>query len=105
QNFAGWPELHVKGVPAGTVIRMAPAESLNADGTVDQTSIMGGGGGRGTDVFNTYTAYGDPKGETWRPRFQYFGMQYVQVTGLPEGYQPTPETITGLRLGAAVDRV
>jgi alpha-L-rhamnosidase len=105
QNFAGWPELHLDGVPAGTVIRMAPAESLNADGTVNQASVMGGGAGRGTHVFNTYTASGDPDGETWRPRFQYFGMQYVQVTGLPAGYTPSPETITGLRLGAAIERV
>ena len=27
-------------------------------------------------------------------------MQWVQVTGLPEGYVPTTDTITGLRLQA-----
>jgi alpha-L-rhamnosidase len=99
QNVAGWPELRVDGsVPAGTTIKMQPAESLAADGTVDQTSIMGGGGRRGTDVFAAYTTHGDPDGETWHPRFNYFGMQWVQVTGLPEGYTPTAKTITGLQL-------
>ncbi|MFJ9761817.1 family 78 glycoside hydrolase catalytic domain [Streptomyces sp. NPDC101149] len=102
QNFAGWPELAVDGtVPAGTTITMKPAESLAADGTVNQASIMGGGNSRGTNVFATYTTYGDRRGETWHPRFHYFGMQWVQVTGLPEGYTPTAKTITGLQLHAA----
>jgi alpha-L-rhamnosidase len=102
QNIAGWPELRIDGsVPAGTTIRMEPAESLNADGTVNQNSIRGGGAGRGTNIFNTYTTQGDPEGETWRPQFGYFGMQWVQVTGLPPGYTPTAETITGLQVRGA----
>ncbi|MCF1596560.1 alpha-L-rhamnosidase [Streptomyces muensis] len=101
QAFAGWPQLSVDGgVPAGTTIKMLPAESLAADGTVDQASIMGGGGRRGTDVFASYTTHGDPDGERWQPRFHYFGMQWVQVTGLPEDYRPTTEMITGLQLHA-----
>ncbi|MFJ6569554.1 family 78 glycoside hydrolase catalytic domain [Streptomyces sp. NPDC091292] len=101
QNFAGWPELSVDGtVPPGTTIKLLPAESLAADGTVDQASVMGGGGSRGTDVFAAYTTYGDRKGETWHPRFHYFGMQWVQVTGLPPGYRPTAATVTGLQLHA-----
>ncbi|MET7750584.1 family 78 glycoside hydrolase catalytic domain [Micromonospora sp. NPDC005367] len=101
QNFVGWPELHLRdGVPAGTTVRMSPAESLAADGTVDQASLMGGGGSRGRDLFNTYTTAGVRGGETWHPEFNYFGMQWVQVTGLPEGYVPTKDTIRGLRLQA-----
>jgi alpha-L-rhamnosidase len=101
QNFAGWPELRVDGsLPAGTTIKMQPAESLAADGTVDQRSIMGGGGRRGIDIFATYTTHGDRDGETWHPQFNYFGMQWVQVTGLPEGYTPTLKTITGLQVSA-----
>ncbi|WP_328886034.1 family 78 glycoside hydrolase catalytic domain [Streptomyces sp. NBC_00316] len=101
QNFAGWPELAVDGtVPGGTTIKMLPAESLASDGTVDQASIMGGGGSRGTDVFAGYTTHGNRDGETWRPQFHYFGMQWVQVTGLPEGYTPTTKTITGLQIHA-----
>jgi alpha-L-rhamnosidase len=102
QNIAGWPQLHLRdGVPAGTTVRMAPAESLAADGTVDQASLMGGGGSRGRDLFNTYTAAGLPGGEAWHPNFTYFGMQWVQVTGLPADYVPGTNTITGLRLQAA----
>jgi alpha-L-rhamnosidase len=103
QNIVGWPELHLgAGVPAGTTIRMAPAESLAADGTVDQASLMGGGGSRGRDLFNTYTTAGLAGGEVWRPTFNYFGMQWIQVTGLPEGYVPTKDSLRGLRLQAAV---
>ncbi|MFB8776982.1 family 78 glycoside hydrolase catalytic domain [Streptomyces broussonetiae] len=101
QAFAGWPQLTLgPGVPPGTTVTMLPAESLNADGTVNQASIMGGGAARGTDVFAAYTTHGDPDGERWHPRFHYFGMQWIQVTGLPEDYQPGPETITGLLLHA-----
>ena len=75
QNFAGWPQLRLDGnVPAGTTIKMQPAESLAADGTVDQQSIMGGGGRRGVDIFASYTTHGDQHGETWHPQFNYFGM-------------------------------
>jgi alpha-L-rhamnosidase len=101
QNIVGLPQLRLRpGVPAGTTIRVSPAESLAADGTVDQASLKGGGGSRGTDLFNTYTTAGLRGGETWRPDFNYFGMQWVQVTGLPEGYVPTRDTITGLRVQA-----
>ena len=62
-------------MPAGTTIKMQPAESLAADGTVDQASIMGGGGRRGTDIFASYTTHGDRRGENWHPQFNYFGMQ------------------------------
>ncbi|MDQ0772747.1 alpha-L-rhamnosidase [Streptomyces aurantiacus] len=102
QNFAGWPQLTLDGkVPAGTTVKMQPAESLNADGTVNQASIMGGGEGRGTDIFATYTTHGAGKDETWHPELNYFGMQWVQVTGLPAGYKPTVKTLTGLQLHAA----
>ncbi|MFD3843772.1 family 78 glycoside hydrolase catalytic domain [Streptomyces sp. NPDC058642] len=101
QNFAGWPQLNLDGkVPAGMTVKLQPAESLNADGTVNQASIMGGGAGRGTDIFATYTAHGATGNETWHPELNYFGMQWVQVTGLPTGYKPTTRTLTGLQLHA-----
>lgn len=102
QNIVGWPKLNLDRVPAGTTVKMAPAESLNPDGTVNQESLMGGGGDRGVHLFNTYTAYGDPEGETWHPDFNYFGMQWVQVTGLPAGYTPTADLVSGVRVQADV---
>ncbi|WP_406470437.1 family 78 glycoside hydrolase catalytic domain [Streptomyces sp. NBC_01615] len=103
QNFAGWPLLRLDGpLPAGTTVKLYPAESLNADGTVNQASIMGGGAARGTNVFAAYTTYGDERGESWHPQFHYFGMQWLQVTGLPEGYVPTLDTVTGLQIHADV---
>ena len=65
---------------------MLPAETLNANGTVNQASI--GVGGRGSDIFATYTTLGTPGGETWQPKFNYFAMQYLQVTGLPGRLHP-----------------
>ncbi|RSM56863.1 alpha-galactosidase [Actinoplanes sp. ATCC 53533] len=98
QNIVGWPRLDLTRVPAGTTVKMAPAESLNPDGTVNQASLMGGGGSRGVDLFNTYTAAGLRHDERWQPHFNYFGMQWVQVTGLPQGFVPTRDLITGVRL-------
>lgn len=100
QNFAGWAPLTLPELPAGVVVKVAPAESLNANGTVEQSSL--GPGSRGTDLFYTYTTAGRPGGESWHPEFNYFGMQWVQVTGLPDGFKPGPELITGLRLQANV---
>ena len=81
---------------------MLPGETLNANGTVNQASI--GVGGRGSDIFATYTTLGTPGGETWHPKFNYFGMQYLQVTGLPAGFTPTTDLIRGLQLFADVPR-
>ncbi len=99
QNIVGWPRLKTDRLPPGTTVKVAPAESLNPDGTVNQASLMGGGGSRGADLFHTYTTAGD-RTETWHPRFNYFGMQWVQVTGLPAGYTPGKNLITGVRLQA-----
>jgi alpha-L-rhamnosidase len=98
QNIVGWPQLNLHELPAGLVIRVSPAESLNANGTVEQSSL--GPGSRGNDLFNTYTTSG--RAASWHPDFSYFGMQWVQVAGLPAGFEPGPEFITGLRLQADV---
>ncbi|KAE8133675.1 bacterial alpha-L-rhamnosidase-domain-containing protein [Aspergillus pseudotamarii] len=100
QNIAGFPLLNLPELPAGTTIKVAPAESLAANGTVDQASL--GPGDRGRDLFITYTTAGRSGGETWHPKFNYFGMQWVQVTGLPSGYKPSRDLITGLRVQADV---
>ncbi len=99
QNFAGWPELHLPPMAAGVTVTLKPAEGLRPDGTVDQASL--GFDERGTDLFNTYTTAGLPGGEVHRPLFSYFGMQWVQVEGLPADIVPGTEMLTGIRLQAA----
>ena len=98
QNFAGWPELNLPQLPAGTVVKVKPAESLNADGTVNQSSL--GPGGRGRDLFNSYITAGLAGGEKYNPKFNYFGMQWVQIEGLPAGFTPTADIVSGVRLQA-----
>ncbi|MFB6784534.1 family 78 glycoside hydrolase catalytic domain [Streptomyces sp. NPDC056352] len=97
QNAAALPELHVDGsLLAGTVVRMQPAESLKADGTVDSASL-----GSGKGILETYTTFGAADGETGRPQFGYHGFQYIQVTGLPSGYQPDTRTVTARHVRAS----
>ncbi|KAK5165457.1 uncharacterized protein LTR77_008986 [Saxophila tyrrhenica] len=100
QNFAGWALLTLPEMPAGVTVKVAPSESLNANGTIEQSSLgpSSGPGSRGSDLFYTYTTAGREGGESWRPKFNYFGMQWVQVTGLPNGFEPSLDLITGLRL-------
>ena len=71
RTSSGWPELHVpNGLPAGTVIKMLPGETLNADGTVNQASI--GVGGRGSTCSTPTPTLGDARARRWQPKFNYF---------------------------------
>ncbi|HOW70878.1 MAG TPA: glycoside hydrolase family 78 protein [Phycisphaerae bacterium] len=72
QNFSGWPQIKVRG-PAGTQLRLIPAELLNPKGFADQS-------GSGGPCFFVYTLKGDGE-ETWHPQFTYYGFRYVQVEG------------------------
>jgi hypothetical protein len=75
QNFAGWPELEVRG-QAGTTIKMVAGELLDKYGQVTQGS--GGGSPTAQNSF-TYVLRGGAMTETWHPRFSYYGFRYVQV--------------------------
>jgi alpha-L-rhamnosidase len=70
QNFAGWPEVKVRG-PKGAVVKMIPGELLNEDGTVSQKSSGG-------PQWFSYTLKSDGV-EGWHPQFSYYGFRYVQV--------------------------
>ncbi|WP_017975542.1 alpha-L-rhamnosidase [Actinopolyspora halophila] len=99
QNFSALFDLSVDAaVPAGTVIRMQPAESLHDDGTVDASSM-----GSDEHIYDTYTTAGAAQGEKWRPRFVYHGFQYVQVTGLPAGHRATSGMLTALPIRASTN--
>jgi alpha-L-rhamnosidase len=89
QNFAGVVRLKVNG-PAGTEIRLRYGEMLHPDGRLMTENLRKA---RATDF---YVLRGDPKGETYMPRFTFHGFQYVELTGYPG--QPALETITGIVL-------
>ncbi|OAM87445.1 hypothetical protein AW736_23050 [Termitidicoccus mucosus] len=72
QNASMMPRLRVRG-PAGSIVRMIPAELLNADGSVDRRSCGGG------NAWWQYTLAGDESAEAWFPRFFYQGARYLQV--------------------------
>ncbi|MFH8503159.1 family 78 glycoside hydrolase catalytic domain [Streptomyces flaveolus] len=76
RNIAGWPEITVTA-PAGTDIRILPAESLKDGHAFQSISNVGG------PLWDTYTTGGDGS-ETWHPRFSYHGFRYLELKGLPE---------------------
>jgi alpha-L-rhamnosidase len=96
QNFAGMERLHVSGLPAGTRLKLMPAELLNGDGTVNPSST-----GSSNGIYDTYTTAGGD--ETWAPQFVYHGFQYLQVTGLPSGFTPTTAMLAGLQTRGDVE--
>jgi predicted GH43/DUF377 family glycosyl hydrolase len=77
QNASGIAALQVKGAE-GAVVRITPAELLNADSTANQKAT-------GKPYYWEYTLRGGGT-ETWQPRFSYYGFRYLQVEGaVPEG--------------------
>ncbi|MBI3867331.1 MAG: family 78 glycoside hydrolase catalytic domain [Verrucomicrobia bacterium] len=89
QNFAGAIRLRAKG-PAGRRVRIRYGEMVHPDGRLMTENLRRA---RATDDF---TLRGDPRGETWSPRFTYHGFQFVELTGLAE--KPALEDVTGLVL-------
>ncbi len=81
RNIAGISKLTVKG-EKGTIIRLKHAEQLDSLGMADQSNInvhyrpVGDSDPFGTDIF-ILKGEGD---ETFSPRFNYKGFQYVEVT-------------------------
>ena len=74
QNAAHLPRISVSG-PAGSTVRLIPAELLGNDGEVNQGSM--GGGHRGA-IWCDFTK-GTDGVETWSPEFFYAGCRYIQV--------------------------
>lgn len=75
ENFAGRPEMVVRG-PAGTTVRMRPFETLAEDGTVWQRSFNAGPEKGWVEWNYTLAGRGD---ERFVPRFNYNGFRYLQV--------------------------
>ncbi|WP_432980572.1 family 78 glycoside hydrolase catalytic domain [Dactylosporangium sp. CA-233914] len=87
QNFAGWNRLTMSA-PAGTTVRLRHAEVLNPDGTIYTANL------RNALATDKYTFSGSGT-ETFEPRFTVHGYRYVELTGLPSGFTPTAEELTG----------
>lgn len=83
RNLAGWASIKVRG-ERGTRITLKFAESLYADGTVNQHNL------RAAAAQDTYILKGDAE-EYWEPSFTYHGFRYVQVEGFP--YKPQKHDI------------
>ncbi|MFD5625468.1 family 78 glycoside hydrolase catalytic domain [Streptomyces sp. NPDC127072] len=77
RNIAGWPEVTI-GAPAGTAIRVYPAESLKDGHAFQSISNVGG------PLWDSYTTRGT-RTETWHPSFSYHGFRYLELRGVPEG--------------------
>ena len=102
QNIVGWPKLRpaagCRPAPPSGWRRPSPS---TADGTVDQASLMGGGGSRGIDLFNTYTAHGAPGRRDLAPELQL--LRHAVGPGhrpARRATRPTKDLVTGLRLQA-----
>lgn len=85
QNAAHIPRIRVSG-PAGSRVRVWPAELLNADGTIDVATM---GGTRYGGRYWQYTKAGD-SAEEWTPHFCYIGCRYMRVEPLPPDTDAAP---------------
>ncbi|MFF0160655.1 family 78 glycoside hydrolase catalytic domain [Streptomyces sp. NPDC005263] len=77
RNIAGWPEITVSA-PAGTQIRVYPAESLKDGHAFQSISNVG------APLWDSYTTR-DTRTATWHPRFGYHGFRYLELKGVPAG--------------------
>jgi hypothetical protein len=84
QNCAQMPSITVSG-PAGSTVRLTPAEVLRNDGTESQQPSGG-------PAYFSYTLKGKGS-ETWSPRFSYYGCRYFQVTGAVPAGSPNPSNL------------
>jgi hypothetical protein len=78
QNASFMPRLTVSG-PAGSVVKLTGGEVVNADGTINRSTM--GGAHRGSAWWQ-YIKATDGR-ETWFPQFYYLGSRYVYAEMLP----------------------
>ena len=100
QNVALMVRLAVRG-PAGSKVRIIPAELLKADGSVDR------GSSGGSQAWWQYTLAGEGR-ENYFPKFFYHGCRYLQVQCLPAtegGALPVVNKIEGVVVHSASEPV
>jgi alpha-L-rhamnosidase len=103
QNASYMPRLRVSG-PAGSTVRLIPAEVINPDGTIQRSTM--GSTNRGLSWWQ-YTLRSE-KSETqnpqseieaWFPQFYYVGCRYMQaelIPAQPGGELPKIESLEGV---------
>ena len=99
-NFAGWVKINVKG-PAGTKIILKYGERLREDGTVERDSLRVHLEDPKKFQTDTYILKGDGE-ETFEPKFNYHGFQYVQIEDWPG--KPELSDIKGCFLHTAFEQ-
>jgi hypothetical protein len=92
QNAALVPRITVGG-PSGATVKLIPGETLNADGTVSQSTSGG-------PAWFSYTLNGSGH-ETWSPRFTYYGSRYLQVGGAVPAAEANPSGLPVVEAMAA----
>lgn len=91
QNISGWVRLRGVMGPSGTTLKLRHAEMLQANGELYTENLRSA---RATDY---YTLSGREKADDrWEPRFTSHGFRYVELAGLPEGFVPSRDTVTGI---------
>ncbi|AIE85514.1 alpha-L-rhamnosidase [Fimbriimonas ginsengisoli] len=95
QNASLMPFLVASG-PAGSIVRITPAELVKEDGTVDRSSVGGG------QAYWQYTLAGKGK-ESYFPHFFYHGCRYLQVERIAadNGDLPTVQTVEAVVVHSA----
>jgi hypothetical protein len=91
QNAPIMARIRVKG-PAGSSVRIIPAELVRPDGAVDRGSV----GDKAAWWQYTLAGHGD---ESWFSKFFYHGCRYLQVKRIPAGdggELPVVESIEGV---------
>lgn len=94
QNAPFMPRLRVSG-PAGSVVRLVPAEITWPDGMIDRATM--GSTNRGISWWE-YTKATDGE-ETWFPQFYYVGCRYLEARRTPAasgGQPPVIESLEGV---------
>jgi hypothetical protein len=85
QNASFMPSLRVSG-PAGSTVRLIPAEVVHEDGTINRNTM--GSASRGLSWWQ-YTKSTDGQ-ETWFPKFYYVGSRFLEAQFIPPGEDAPP---------------
>jgi len=88
QNMVGTLELALKAWQKNSFIKIRFAEMLNKDGTLYTENYR--------NAESTDHIKGAPEGGRWTPLLTYHGFRYVELSNMPEGFEPSKDDLTGL---------